>query len=259
MIRATIIPRPGPWSPFRISSPCRGLLSVLLVLFGWGCAARQSEDEATRVAIRELHGILERYRTVRGGIPTQLDDVCRFDPQICAHKTTLERADAWGRLIVYSRTDGEYELRSAGPDGRLSTMDDVVLSSARERVIVSRFAGCYHVNGDWTPVDEKLRSQVSFENLRLNTTTTDDAVGGGYTLAGGPPAYVAGHAFWYPTDSNRITISWTTGLANEHVTLTADRAGLKGRWFVGDDARSQRVTGTIVLNRKDCPGAGPVP
>lgn len=36
--------------------------------------------------------------------------------------------DSWGKGIVYSRTGDRFELRSAGPDGRLRTSDDLVIS-----------------------------------------------------------------------------------------------------------------------------------
>lgn len=59
--------------------------------------------------------------------------------------------DSWGRAIRYRLIPGEYELRSAGPDGVFESGDDLVFVPSQRQAQVDAFAGCYAVSLEWAP------------------------------------------------------------------------------------------------------------
>ena len=61
--------------------------------------------------------------------PTRMDE---FAAPI-AEVPWLSTCDPWGHRVRISRTDREYELRSAGPDGAFDTADDIVKTGLAPR------------------------------------------------------------------------------------------------------------------------------
>jgi len=224
-------------------------MTLLVVI---GCTPKQQPQAVSSTRIRELHRQIERFHAVRGHLPESISDLCTLSGAECRPEDTIRYRDGWGQGISYRGTGREFELRSAGHDRRLNTNDDLVLSSALERENVRRLSGCYLVEGDtWVDLDQRVRQRVSFAQLRLDTTATQD-VGGGYSVAPTPPAYSGGRAFWQPKDSNSLAVVWTVGFANQQLALTARESTLIGQWSIGDDVRTHRAAGRIILRRSRC-------
>ena len=82
-------------------------------------------DPTARTQVR-LHAIelaVESFRRDHGSYPDSLramtaDDMGRVDD--------LYRLDGWKRPFNYNAANGQYEIRSSGPDGVLHTSDDLV-------------------------------------------------------------------------------------------------------------------------------------
>lgn len=61
-------------------------------------------------------------------------------PQMAKCRLTKEDLnDAWDRPIFYAIIDGHLVVRSAGPDGRFSTIDDIGLPEAADAKITETF------------------------------------------------------------------------------------------------------------------------
>jgi hypothetical protein len=226
-------------------------LQAVVVLCAAACGPTQSAEDLTIVRIRELHRRLELFRNARSVLPASLDSLCVMDLGDCRDESLVLR-DGWGQTISYRQSGSEYEIRSPGKDARVSTIDDVILSSARERANVFRLSGCYQVQGSpWNSLDVRVQDSVSFKELRLDTTVSAH-VGGGYSVGPAPVFYRSGRSFWHVLDSSSVAVVWTVGLANEQLFLAAKDGVLVGRWTIGDDAKSERATGGIVLKRSTC-------
>lgn len=84
----------------------------------------QARDEMKLIA-----GALDKFRQDRGGFlvsdqhPTLID---HLSPKYLAQ---VIRVDPWQNGYQYEGTRDRFTLRSAGPDGKLNTADDIVLSS----------------------------------------------------------------------------------------------------------------------------------
>jgi len=61
--------------------------------------------------------------------PTRLEEFADPVPEV----PWLSTCDPWGHRIRLSRSDREYELRSAGPDGAFGTADDLVRTGLAAR------------------------------------------------------------------------------------------------------------------------------
>ncbi|SOD03413.1 Type II secretion system (T2SS), protein G [bacterium JGI 053] len=70
-----------------------------------------------------LRWLITLYLEERGAVPERLDDA--FPPGPETRWTTYSH-DAWGNHYRYARVGTDYELRSAGADGRFGTPDDIV-------------------------------------------------------------------------------------------------------------------------------------
>ena len=108
-----------------------GISRIPRVLDNW----RTSEIAATQAAIYHAANQLEDYKQARGSYPKNTQEFARVVGQSLP-------SDYWERSIKYqSRTDQiadgslemtgiqfvNFELRSAGPDGKLATDDDVIM------------------------------------------------------------------------------------------------------------------------------------
>lgn len=237
----------------RLSGTYRCILNTLLVFAA--CTLEQDAGEVSRTRLRTLHFMIERFRSNHGRLPESLTTICALTPATCQPDETARLRDGWGQPISFRASNGEFELRSGGPDLRLMTSDDLLLASILERRAVRRLSGCYRVEGEaWDNLEPQIRQRVSFGELVLDTSVATNG-GSGYAVAPTPTAYAGGDAFWRPEDSTSLVAIWTVGLAAEQLILTARDSLLFGQWSIGDDARSTRARGRIVLKRKPCSGA----
>ncbi len=91
------------------------------------------EDARKAQSIGRMHNIqtaVDQYRLQRGKLPTQeegLNVLVKPSGNELAYLTGEDEIkDAWGHPIVYTVTnDGQFTLKSAGPDGKNGTADDI--------------------------------------------------------------------------------------------------------------------------------------
>jgi len=80
--------------------------------------------DLTRVRLVRLRGWIQDHARHTGEPPAALREVI---PERIAPRTRRDMArDGWGRKVRYSRSQDDFEVRSAGPDGRFGTTDDLI-------------------------------------------------------------------------------------------------------------------------------------
>jgi hypothetical protein len=83
--------------------------------------------EETREMMDTIAEAIEKYRRENGSLPVFKDYVGLSDLLSPTYMTPLIRLDAWRRPFeVEIRSSNTIVLRSAGPDGKYGTMDDIV-------------------------------------------------------------------------------------------------------------------------------------
>lgn len=91
--------------------------------------ARSLAEEKNTVARAEMETIataLESYRRARGGYVTADTVAVLMDHLQPRFLCRVIRIDPWHQPYSYAGTAGSYTLRSAGPDEKLDTPDDVI-------------------------------------------------------------------------------------------------------------------------------------
>ena len=80
----------------------------------------RAKAKLTLVDFSLLAGEIQSFAAGEQGLPDDLGKIQRFHPL----GTVL--FDAWGREIRYEKlSDSTFRLRSAGPDGKMDTADDI--------------------------------------------------------------------------------------------------------------------------------------
>ncbi|HEU0005312.1 MAG TPA: hypothetical protein VFS12_04910 [Terriglobia bacterium] len=90
--------------------------------------APPADDDATRTTVGKISTILEaigQYQKTRKGLPPTLTSLNR------TYANPAESQDGWGRSILYlvDLTNKTFVIRSAGPDGKRDTNDDISVDS----------------------------------------------------------------------------------------------------------------------------------
>ena len=85
-------------------------------------------DDETRTTVGKIAAILEaieQYQKAKKGLPPALTSLNR------AYANPEESQDAWGQSILYlvDLTNKSFVIRSAGPDGKRETADDISVGS----------------------------------------------------------------------------------------------------------------------------------
>jgi general secretion pathway protein G len=106
------------------------IMSLVVVnIFG----ARDTANKGlAEVNIKSIGALLDTYRLAIGSYPNSLQDLSVQpsdlpDPSkwYAVSKEPIS-PDPWGNPFEYKGAGNSYELRSAGPDGQMSTADDIV-------------------------------------------------------------------------------------------------------------------------------------
>jgi hypothetical protein len=85
--------------------------------------------DLTRVRLVQLRSMLREAMARGGKLPLSLNEVI---PERMAPLSRVEmRQDGWGRKLRFTRSDRDFEIRSAGPDGEFVTADDIVVTRFR--------------------------------------------------------------------------------------------------------------------------------
>lgn len=89
-------------------------------------ALEEVKAEETRNALSRIAEAIRRYGKVHGSLPAFKDYVSLSDLLSPAYLTPLIRLDAWNRpLEAEQRGPDSILIRSAGPDGKHGTADDI--------------------------------------------------------------------------------------------------------------------------------------
>ncbi|MBI2891035.1 MAG: type II secretion system protein GspG [Nitrospirae bacterium] len=100
-----------------------GIIALLVAVgaFFMGRRSMRVDEDPASAAGRVIERI-EAYHAEHGAYPETLDEVSPTDDPI-ERKRAL---DAWGRPLVYRKTESGFSLFSAGPDAQPDTTDDIL-------------------------------------------------------------------------------------------------------------------------------------
>lgn len=224
-----------------------GVLCLAVVI---SCSQLDDRSLTTDAQLRYLHGRIHEYRNTRGRVPSDLDSLCSVAAGGCG-PSGINRMDSWKRPVHYSLSDVGYELRSAGPDGRMGTWDDLTLNSRGEQARLKRLRGCYRVSrGTWTRLDTSVAKLVSVDSVVLDTVMRKGT--GTYRVTPSPLAYLTGESLWYPRGDTSIVVVWSTGFGGQQLELAQRNDSLVGRWSINSDTRANQFSGPVTLTRGSC-------
>ena len=83
---------------------------------------RPEPERTTRARLGILQTLVTGYERREGSLPERLEDT-----PAAGVLPDAWRVDGWDRPVEYARRDDTFEVRSAGPDGRFRTGDDLVV------------------------------------------------------------------------------------------------------------------------------------
>ena len=89
-------------------------------------AVNSEKTERARAELETLATALEAYRRERGFYVVASEERVLEDHLNPRYLARLLRVDPWHKTYLYEGTRSSYRLRSAGPDGKENTPDDIV-------------------------------------------------------------------------------------------------------------------------------------
>jgi uncharacterized protein HemX len=96
-----------------------------VVLYCWNQISIQRHDN-TRISIQEIEKALEIYtRQHNGKLPDTLHEMLHSEERAVHDFGSEVLLDSWGTPVDYQRDGATFKLRSAGPDMKLNTADDI--------------------------------------------------------------------------------------------------------------------------------------
>jgi hypothetical protein len=97
-----------------------GMLGASAISAAMHAAARAEHQRAraTQNVLVQAQGVIERHRSETGRLPEGIE----------GNKLVLSFTDVWNNAVRYDGDDNGYAIRSAGPDGKFDTPDDLVHS-----------------------------------------------------------------------------------------------------------------------------------
>jgi Type II secretion system (T2SS), protein G len=97
-----------------------------VVLYCWNQISIQRFN-STQISIQEVEKALKMYASQHGGkLPDTLDEMLHFENLACTDFAPEVLLDSWGTPFDYQRDGTTFKLRSAGPDLKLNTSDDII-------------------------------------------------------------------------------------------------------------------------------------
>lgn len=91
-------------------------------------AVNSEKSARARAELETLATALESFRRERGFYVVAKDERVLEDQLNPRYLARLIRVDPWHKPYLYEGTNTSYTLRSAGPDGKENTADDVIVS-----------------------------------------------------------------------------------------------------------------------------------
>ena len=194
-----------------------------------------SAANGTTLTARNITTAISQYQARNGKLPGQLSDLCS-----AGGRCVVPRDDGWGRGFEFEVMDSDYELRSAGPDGRLRTDDDMVYSSATARFTRQKAAGCYRTDLPWIVRNNGLLHLTQVP-LRANA--------GAFRVE--PSIWAEGDGRWM-TLGDSVYITWDGDAYREVVFAVADRTLWGYAIEGGDEGRPHRVGPFTAVKLENC-------
>jgi hypothetical protein len=95
-----------------------GFLTAGAISATMHAAAREEHQRAraTQHVLVQAQGVIERYRSETGRLPEGIE----------GNKLVLSFTDVWNNAVRYDGDEDAYAIRSAGPDRKFDTPDDLV-------------------------------------------------------------------------------------------------------------------------------------
>jgi hypothetical protein len=94
-------------------------------------AIRKEKIERTKADMMALLSALEEFRRDNGSYVEAQSGAQLVDRLAPRYLKKIIRLDAWSREFYYSGSRSSYRLKSAGPDGKLDTEDDIVIEDGK--------------------------------------------------------------------------------------------------------------------------------
>jgi len=96
-----------------------------VVLYCWNQITVQ-RYKCTRIWLQEIEAALKLYAgTHSGNLPDTLHEMLHVENSACTCFGPDVLLDSWGTPFDYQRYGATFKLRSAGPDMKLNTADDI--------------------------------------------------------------------------------------------------------------------------------------
>lgn len=219
----------------------RTLSAAALALLAAACPnGRDGAASRTALTLRDLAAGLDAHRERAGSLPASMYEVCEDSFRGCPGFPPGARLeDAWGRSIIYTRTEQSYLLQSLGPDGRSGTGDDLTVSPELEHARRRAFAGCYQVVSSGVDV-------AGFLELDTVQPVPGSAL---YPVRGAGESYFG----WMPlTDETVEIMRFDSQHSTAVIQLARAPAGLSGRRL-----RRGLSPVDVLATRVPCPGNQP--
>ena len=90
------------------------------------CTGEDARRKATHVSILVIRKSISEFVMNEHRMPNSLDELAVGTSNMPAILDAANLNDSWGHPFVYRQTGGtNFEIRSAGPDGRLEAKDDL--------------------------------------------------------------------------------------------------------------------------------------
>jgi hypothetical protein len=191
------------------------MVLVLAIAGVQACVPPRPRSHPTALGeLWHIHQAVRSFAAERGRLPTseELHDESFGARYVGAGGLS----DSWARAIRYRLVPGEYELRSAGPDGVFENADDLVFVPSRWQAQIGAFVGCYAVSLEWAP---------GFPGQRLVLDTVDGRQRVRPSLTSGRPGG------WSPAGDS-VIIAWDGG-PHAHDTQLELRLRTAGDSLVG--------------------------
>jgi hypothetical protein len=98
---------------------------AVVALYCWKQISIQRRN-STQISIQEIEKAIEIYaRQHNGKLPDTLHDMLHSENLACTDFGPEVLLDSWGTPFDYQRDGATFKLRSAGPDMKLNTADDI--------------------------------------------------------------------------------------------------------------------------------------
>ena len=187
----------------------------------------QTSEEGDRT-LQEFDWLQRRllaFHDRNGRFPSMLADVCDATMGGCVWLDSPSHiVDGWGIPVRYEPQESDYDLRSAGPDRRFGTGDDLVYSLAHERQRMRELAGCYRIS-------LKIKA-LTVEVVKLDSVPVAP---GHYGLA--PPLPDLPERWWVPEPGPRGNLTWTTHTQGLNLRLVRSGDSVIGDATLWGDVR----------------------